>query len=91
MKRDPQPATGSRSRTLLNNLNAYTEMLSKYKQTHGDYYKRVDDGIRDLVWEYRKRLSGKSATDFENKLMQLRSMSTEQIMKERLFAGEQHL
>jgi hypothetical protein len=90
MKRDAPPMNGSRSKQLVKDLDAFRTMLQNHKQTHGDYFTRVDNGVRDLVWEYRKRLGPKPAADFENKLMILRSMSKEQFMKEKMFRMEQH-
>jgi hypothetical protein len=90
MKRDPAAANGSRSKALLRDLDTFQTMLEKHRQTHGDAFNRVDTGMRELVWEYRKRLAGTSATDFENKLMVLRSMSKDQLMKEKMFKMDQH-
>jgi hypothetical protein len=90
MKRDPAPFAGSRSKALLRDMDAFRTMLSNHRITHGDYFNRVDSGLRDFVWEYRKHLNGKSATDFESKLMNLRSISKEELMKEVLFKMDQH-
>ena len=90
MKRDPAPFTGSRSKTLLRDMDSFRTMLANHRITHGDFFNRVDSGLRDFVWEYRKHLTGKSALDFEGKLMNLRSLSKDQVMKEVLFKMDQH-
>jgi hypothetical protein len=91
MKRDPSPANGSRTKHLTQSLDNWKGMIEKHKQTHGDFFTRAETAVRDLVWEYRKRLSGKSLQDFESMLMQLAGKSKEQFLKERIFQGEQHI
>lgn len=90
MKRDPTPYIGSRSKALLRDLDAFQTILGRDHTTHGDFFNRVDVGMRDLVWEYRKRLTGNSATDFESKLMRLMSMSKDQFLNETVFKMDQH-
>jgi hypothetical protein len=90
MKRDPSPITGSRSKTLLRDIGSFKTVLATHRTTHGDFFNRVDVGMRDFVWEYRKRLAGKTGQEFEAKLMALMSMGKDGLMKEKLFKMDQH-
>jgi hypothetical protein len=90
MKRGPAPMAGSRIKALLRDLEGFQTVLERDKTTHGDYFKRVDDGMRDFVWDYRKHLTGSSATDSESQLVSLMSMSKDRLMKETLFKMDQH-
>jgi hypothetical protein len=91
MKRDPAPYKGSRSKALLRDLESFQTVMERDRTTEGDFFNRVDAGMRDLVWEYRKRLSGKSAADFETKLQRLLGKTKDDFLKEAVFAGDQHL
>jgi len=91
MKRDPAPYNGSRVAALLRDIDAFQTVLERDKTTHGDFFDRVDRGLRDFVWSYRKGLSGKSAESFEQKLLARTALSKDQVMKEKIFPGEQEI
>jgi hypothetical protein len=95
MKRDPAASKEKRSRALLSALEAFTTMLSKHGTTEGDYFNRVDQLMRDFVWEYRKQLAlrpdkGKSEKEFVTLLTNWQSKSAEQVLKEVVVNMDRH-
>ena len=91
MKRDPTPAPGKRSHTLLAALEAYENVLERNGITDGDFFQRADRAMLDFVWEYRKQVTGrtdrgKSEQDFVAQLMKWMSLSADQVMQEAVTA-----
>ncbi len=95
MKRDPPMSRDKRSRALLTAMEAFTNMLSRHGTTEGDYFNRVDQLMREFVWEYRKHLAqrpdnGKSEKDFTAQLSFWQSKTAEQVLKEPVMYMERH-
>ncbi len=95
MKRDAQPTKEKRSRMLLNAMEAFASMLSRHGTTEGDYFNRVDQVMRDFVWDYRKQVSlqpdkGKSEKEFVAMMVDWQNKSAEQVMNEAVAGVERH-
>ncbi len=95
MKREPAASRDKRSRALLTALEAFTNMLSRHGTTEGDYFNRVDQLMRDFVWEYRKGLAqqpdkGKSEREFTTQLSFWQSKTADQVLKEPVTNMERH-
>ena len=87
MKREPAPAHGKRSHTLLSALEAYENVVEQNGITDGDFFRRADQALLDFVWEYRKQVTGrtdrgKSEQDFVAQLMKWMSLSPDQVMEQ---------
>ena len=96
MNRKPSPATGKRSHTLLRQAEDFETYFQNNKIAEGDFFRRVDDSMRDFVWEYKLHLVGRtdkgySEKDFTSQLMKWWSMSDEQIRQAPVFNMDRSL
>lgn len=91
MKRQPSKTDGKTSKALLRALDTYQQVLENNGTIDGDFFNRVDDAMRNFVWDYRQHLQGHSEIDFVHDLQKWQSLSDNKVMQSELTKIDQSI
>jgi hypothetical protein len=90
MKREPDKTNIKRSLELDHALDAYRQAVKDPNTRFGDAFRRVNNALLNLVWDYRQHISGQTEAEFVHMIHDFMGLSVDQLMQKVIFPMDQH-